>query len=69
MPKMRLPIPCQTPRWRRGTRSEVTKVVMQVRPPPPIPAMTRPAMTSSAEVARPQISVPTAKKMLEKTRP
>ena len=44
-------------------------MVMQVRPPPPMPAITRPAMMVGALGARPQMSVPTPKKMLLKMRP
>ena len=68
-PKMRFPYPCQRPRRRSGIRSLVTKVVMQLRPPPPIPATTRPAIMTGADGARPQIRVPRAKNRLENRRP
>jgi hypothetical protein len=42
---------------------------MQVNPPPPIPATTRPRTTISADPAKPQINVPTPKNILLKTRP
>ena len=68
-PKTRLPKPCHSPRRRKGTRSEVTKVVMQESPPPPTPAITRPAMIVGALGAKPQMRVPIAKKTLLNIRP
>lgn len=38
-------------------------------PPPPIPAMTRPAIILHSDVARPQMRVPAAKRILEATSP
>jgi hypothetical protein len=63
------PMPCQIPRLRRGTKSEVTKVEIAVRPPPPTPATTRPRMITHCALARPQIKLPRAKKTLENTSP
>ncbi|KAL5330863.1 hypothetical protein ACEPPN_000388 [Leptodophora sp. 'Broadleaf-Isolate-01'] len=63
------PIPCQRPRLLSGIKSEATNVEIAPRPPPPIPAITRPAITMPALVERPHINVPIPKNMLEKTSP
>ena len=68
-PKQMLPKPCHTPRRRRGTRSDPTKVEMAFRPPPPIPAITRPKIMTHSLVARPHMRLPAAKKTLEKMSP
>ncbi len=42
---------------------------MAFKPPPPIPAMTRPKIMTHSLVARPQMRLPAAKNKLEKIRP
>ncbi|KAL9604629.1 MAG: hypothetical protein Q9219_000349 [cf. Caloplaca sp. 3 TL-2023] len=68
-PKQTLPKPCHRPRLRSGTRSDPTNVEIAVRPPPPIPAMTRPNIMDHSSWARPQMRFPAAKKTFEKTSP
>lgn len=58
-----------TPRFRRGTRSVHTKVEMDIRPPPPIPATTLPKIITFSSRANPHIRFPAAKKRLLKIRP
>lgn len=68
-PKNIFPYPCHRPRLRSGIRSDPTKVDMAVKPPPPIPATTRPRIITDSVLARPQMRFPAAKKTLEKRSP
>ncbi len=44
-------------------------MLIAVKPPPPMPATTRPRMMTHSSCARPQIRFPRAKKTFEKIRP
>ncbi|QBZ58003.1 hypothetical protein PoMZ_02942 [Pyricularia oryzae] len=68
-PYATFPIPWKTPRCLRGMRSDPKKVEMDMSPPPPMPATTRPRIIISPVCARPQIRLPAANMMLLKTRP
>lgn len=69
VPKQTFPSPWMSPRFRKGTRSEATKVLIAMSPPPPIPATTLPPIIVHSLVARPHIRFPAANKMLLTTSP
>lgn len=63
------PKPCHNPLFRSGIRSLETKVLIDISPPPPMPATTRPNIMTHSDLARPHIRFPAAKKMLLNMRP
>ena len=68
-PKHTFPIPCINPRLRSGTRSDPTNVLIAIKPPPPMPATTLPAIIAHSLFARPQSRFPAANNTLLTTSP
>lgn len=64
-----VPKPCHIPLCLKGIRSEPMKVVMELHPPPPIPASTRPRTRMVFVCATPQTRFPIANRVMQKMKP